>query len=131
MTRKIEPNNTDDVQDYMYESATNLKDAVVGHRIVDAKVIRGGGVITLDNGTQVRLIEEASSCCAYTSLDAFLRHPQSVDHIITGVGTSGGFTTWHIYADMGDVLKLTVSWSAGTGYYGYGFRIKVTPMEDK
>jgi hypothetical protein len=53
-------------------------------------------------------------------------HPERVDHIITGVGTTGGYTTWHIYADMGDVLELSVGWSSGNPfYYGYGFDISV------
>lgn len=65
-------------------------------------------------------------CCAYTNLDAFLLNPELVDHIITGVGTTDAYQTWHIYCDLGDVLKLDVGWSCGNPfYYGYGFDIKV------
>jgi hypothetical protein len=49
-----------------------------------------------------------------------------VDHIILGVGTTDGYTTWHVYADAGDVLELAVGWSCGNPfYYGYGFTITV------
>ena len=45
-----------------------------------------------------------------------------------GVGTTGEYTRWHIYADLGDVLELTVGWSCGNPfYYGYGFYIDVVP----
>jgi len=127
----------DDDDGTMVGSLTALGDAVVGHRIVsitrgdkpdrygdafDAKIAT---IITLDNGKRVRLIGE-SDCCAYTEVDAFLLHPDKVDHVITGVGTTNGFTTWHIYADAGDVLELTVGWSCGNPfYYGYGFTITV------
>jgi hypothetical protein len=67
-------------------------------------------------------------CCAYTELESFLLHPELVDHIITGVGTTDGYNTWHIYADIGDVLELSVGWSSGNPfYYGYGFDIQVKP----
>ncbi|MFD7646365.1 hypothetical protein ACFV5M_01685 [Streptomyces albidoflavus] len=116
-----------------------LRDAVVGHRIVSAErnVSRtwwGGSadtlMITLDNGKRVEL-QDTDDCCAYTALESFLLDPDKVDHIITGVGTTDGFSTWHIYADMGDVLKLEVGWSSGNPfYYGYGFNITVKELED-
>jgi hypothetical protein len=104
----------------MAGSVADLEREVVGHRIVSVE----DNVITLDNGKRVRLVEQYD-CCAYTELESFLLHPGRVDHIITGVGTTNGFDTWHIYADMGDVLELTVGWSAGSGYYAYGFHIEV------
>lgn len=128
----------------MQGNADDLAEAVVGHRIVSAerKVFTYqrwpgyGGVeleqfvITLDNGTQVALAN-TDDCCAYTELESFLLHPELVDHIITGVGTTEGFEKWHIYADMGDVLELTVGWSCGNPfYYGYGFDIAVVPVTD-
>ncbi len=46
-----------------------------------------------------------------------------------GVGTTNGYSTWHIYADWGDILELSVGWYAGnTGYYGYGFDINVVDI---
>lgn len=118
-----------------------LAQAVVGHRITTAGKEtlenRWGGtseefVITLDNGHKV-ILSDTADCCAYTELEAFLIHPELVDHIITGVGTTDGYTRWHIYADMGDVLDLNVGWSSGNPfYYGYGFHIEVkelTPTE--
>lgn len=112
-----------------------LGDAVIGHRIVSVERTKNDGEysyyspmstrITLDSGTTVELVD-TDDCCAHTSLEGFLLHPESVDHIITGVGTTDGYQTWHIFADMGDVLTLDVGWSSGNPfYYGYGFRIKV------
>ncbi|MFJ9694929.1 hypothetical protein [Kitasatospora sp. NPDC101183] len=116
-----------------------LRDAVVGHRIVKAAPGEGdrdkwGGsgsaqlIITLDNGKRVEL-RDTGDCCAYTELKSFLLRPELVDHIITGVGTTDGYTTWHIYADMGDVLELSVGWSSGNPfYYAYGFDISVKEL---
>jgi hypothetical protein len=51
-----------------------------------------------------------------------------VEHAILGVGTTEGYTKWHIYADFGDVMQLDVGWSCGNPfYYGYGFDIAVEP----
>ncbi|GAA1064731.1 DUF7448 domain-containing protein [Streptomyces asiaticus] len=119
----------------MPENVDTLREAVVGHRIVSVETAgpaeRWGGdrtVITLDNGKRVEL-ENSDDCCAYTEMESFLLHPDKVDHVITGVGTTDGFTTWHIYADMGDVLELSVGWSCGNPfYYGYGFDIRVTEL---
>lgn len=86
-------------------------------------------ILTLDNGKQV-ILEDSNDCCAYTELEDFFLDPASVDHVILGVGTTGDFTTWHIYADMGDVMRLNVGWSAGNPfYYGYGFWISVSEEE--
>jgi hypothetical protein len=117
-------------------NVATLADAVVGHRIVSVEKsgealdrwgeATPGAVITLDNGKRVSLVG-GSDCCAFTELEAFLLHPERIDHIITGVGTTDGYATWHVYADMGDVLELTVGWSSGNPfYYGYGFSITVS-----
>lgn len=128
----------------MPDNVDKLADEVVGHRIVSAEKVMipkyswsGGGEyetegfeITLDNGKKVRL-RNTDDCCAYTDLEAFLLHPNSVDHIIMGVGTTDSYNTWHIFADWGDILKLSVGWSAGNvGYYGYGFDIQVVDIDD-
>jgi hypothetical protein len=101
---------------------------VIGRKIVSAEQNgdgEGSLIITLDDGTNVKLVA-TSDCCAYTSMEKFLLHPEMVDHAITGVGTTGSYTTWHIYADMGDVLELEVEWSCGNPfYYAYGFNIVV------
>lgn len=118
----------------MTENVETLAESVIGHKIVSVEKVPGQRsydpdrtVITLDNGTQVDM-SGSSDCCAYTEMEAFLLHPDSIDHVITGVGTTDQYQTWHIYADMGDVLKLTVGWSEGSGYYGYGFSIQVRPQ---
>ena len=111
------------------ESAKRLHDEVVGHKII--RVEDSGAnfdnitEITLDNGKKV-IMEGTSDCCAYSYVKSFLLHPESVDHIITGVRTTEDATVWHVFADMGDILKLSVDWSCGNPfYYGYGFDILV------
>lgn len=132
--------NENDDDGTMVESLAELTQAVVGHKIVsieDNVAIPAkyygtahAPVITLDDGTRVALVG-GGGCCAYTEVEAFLLHPERVDHVITGVGTTGEYTTWHIYADMGDVLELTVGWSCGNPfYYGYGFDIRVLPISE-
>ena len=116
-----------------------LAEAVLGHRIVAVEQgVKVPGrycgedtatVITLDNGKRVSLAD-SSDCCAFTELESFLLHADRIDHIITGVGTTDGYTTWHIYADFGDVMEMRVGWSAGNPfYYGYGFSIQVLDDE--
>jgi hypothetical protein len=110
----------------MPRSREELAEAVVGHRIVSAECKEAQFVITLDTGRVVSLVG-TDDCCAYTELEEFLLHTDMIDHVIMGVGTTDQYETWHVYADLGDVLELKVGWSAGnTGYYGYGFGIKVT-----
>lgn len=117
--------NEDDDNGTMPGNLTELREHVIGHRIVTADRDGGAFVITLDSGKRVKLVG-GDDCCAYTELEGFLLHPERVDHMITGVGTTDGYTRWHIYADMGDVLELTVGWSAGNPfYYGYGFEVTV------
>lgn len=130
----------------MPDNVSDLADAVVGRRIVSAEKTRfrsddftgtehtywtswdtdQGLVLTLDDGRRVALVD-TSDCCAYTELQDFLLNPELVDHAITGVATTDGYTTWHIFADLGDIMRLDVSWSSGNPfYYGYGFRIGVS-----
>lgn len=125
----------------MPNNVATLSDAVVGHRIASARqehVERRYGygyeeafVITLDNGQRV-VLENGGDCCAYTELQSFFLHPEAVDHVIMGVGTTDEYTTWHIYADFGDIMRLKVGWSAGNPfYYGYGFDIRVTELSTR
>lgn len=124
------PDETLDIDGYddgtMPNNVEALREVVVGHKIVSAvKDDRDRLVITLDNGKKVTLADTAD-CCAYTDLNNFFCHPNSVDHMIMGVGTTDKFTVWHIYADFGDIMQLSVGWSGGNlGYYGYGFSIQV------
>lgn len=117
----------DDLSDdgTMPDCRDTLAAAVVGHRIIGVSNEIGVPSIHLDNGTVVRLIENAD-CCAYTELTTFLLHADKVRNVITAVGTTEQFSKWFIVADMTDVLELEVSWSGGNvGYYTYGFSIKV------
>lgn len=125
----------------MSENVFDLESAVIGHRIVKAEKAtrrwarwRGQSeclVITLDNGHEVQLAN-TSEWRAFTELEAFLLHPEMVDHIILGVGTTEQYSKWHIYADLGDILELTVGWSCGNPfYYGYGFDINVVEIGEE
>jgi hypothetical protein len=129
------------------ENVTELREKVVGHRIVSAekkkiptynnvtedwqrKYTTDALILTLENGHQVQL-RETHDCCAYTVVDKFLLNPESVDHVIMGIGTTDEYTTWHIYADFGDIMTLDVGWSCGNPfYYGYGFDIQVDEIID-
>lgn len=141
MTTTYEPEILDDNDDdgTMPQNVAALTEAVVGHRIVSVEEgvqfpSKWGGTevataITLDNGKRV-MLADTSDCCAFTELKSFLLYPERVDHVITGVGTTDGFETWHIFADYGDVLALNVEWSPGNPfYYGYGFDITVRDAE--
>ena len=146
MTRyEVEQLDTYEDDGTIVRNVEELGEHVVGRRIVSAvegtaKVVetgyRGpyvheetGLIIELDTGKRVMLVD-TDDCCAYTALESFLLHPESVDHIITGIGTTERYGVWHIYADMGDVMKLEVGWSPGNPfYYVYGFAIYVLPIE--
>lgn len=119
-----------------------LAEHVVGHKIVSVEMnqkVKGeywgtttgtGTVLTLDNGKKV-VLSDTEDCCAYTEMENVILHLDKIDHVITGVGTTDGFTTWHIYADFGDVVELQVGWSYGNPfYYGYGFNISVQDEVD-
>ena len=117
---------------YMDESVTELRDALVGSRIIMAEKNpdardgwnRGAFIITLDNGRQVE-VYDTNDCCAYTDLESFIYNVAASENVITDVATEADYQTWHIYAGMNEVLQLGVAWSEGSGYYGYGFSIKV------
>lgn len=130
---RLEALDSDEDNGTIVENVEQLSDAVVGHRILSVAEQEVDGnynaswatVITLDNGKRVEMFA-TNDCCAYTSLNNFLLHPDKVDHIITGVGTTDGYQKWHVFADFGDVLELDVVWSCGNPfYYGYGFDIIV------
>jgi hypothetical protein len=118
----------------MPENVAALADAIVGHRIVKVETAverkrtywtEKVAVLTLDDGTQVEL-QDGGDCCAYTELVDIVEHLPSVDHIITAVRPEEDYETWHILADMGEVLEFKVGWSAGNAfYYAYGLNITV------
>jgi hypothetical protein len=125
MRYEIEHLSKDEDDGTMVNSLEALTEQVVGHRIVSVDQEPRGLTLTLDNGKTVVMVE-IDDCCAYTEVEKFLLYPDMIDHVIMGVGTTEGYTKWHIYADLGDVLKLTVGWSSGNPfYYGYGFDIIV------
>lgn len=146
MTNRIYPEDLLNQGEYeeddgtMPENVQELEDALIGRKILGVEQrnpTRYYGryrdswselVLTLDNGKKY-IIADTDDCCAYTTLESFLLHPENIDHAITSVETQDGYTKWFILADMAHVLDLEVDWSAGNPfYYGYGFDISV--MED-
>ena len=121
----------------MYANANELANAVIGHRIVNVETVKKEDYwrresevlqLTLDTGYKVTL-RNTDDCCAFTELKSFVYNADKIDHIITGVSTENDYETWRIYADMGDVLELSVGWSEGNPYYyGYGFEIEVEEL---
>ena len=137
---------TDECYDeVMADSAEHLAALVVGKKIVSAEARKWtlrnrddsdyfpwhhegeGLVLTLNDGTAFAFLGEAD-CCAYTDLENFIMHPDKVDNIITGVKTEDDYQKWHIMADAGDVMELSVGWSEGSGYYAYGFEFPVVEV---
>jgi hypothetical protein len=129
----------DDDDGTMVDNVATLREHVVGRRIVGVERGVGatktydwgytesifGTALVLDDGRRVVLANNGD-CCAYTDLEDVILNLDKIDHVITGVGTTDGYATWHIYADLGDVAELTVGWSCGNPfYYGYGFDIAV------
>jgi len=134
----------------MPDNVDTLAALVIGQRIVNVEMNvplpedvdhwgrSEGTAITLSNGQRVFLVD-TDDCCAHTYLEKFLLNVKNIDHVILGVGTTGEYTKWHVFAALGDVLQLDVSWSPGNPfYYGYGFDIivvessqmPVTPYEE-
>lgn len=125
----------DDDDGTMVDNVATLSAHVVGHRIVEVERnvtvparyygTTTGTALVLDNGKRV-VLSDTDDCCAYTQLEDVILNLDKIEHVITGVGTTGGYETWHIYADLGDVVELKVGWSSGNPfYYGYGFDITV------
>lgn len=109
----------------MVENKSQFESLVIGRRIIDATQEGDRLIITLDNGKRV-ILRDTDDCCAATEVRNFLLHADKIEHAITGVGTTDGYTKWHIFADHGDIMQIEVGWSAGNPfYYGYGFDIAV------
>lgn len=88
-----------------------------------------GTALILDDGTKV-VLANSDDCCAYTDLNDIILNLDKIEHAIMGVGTTEGYTKWHIYANLGDVVELDVGWSCGNPfYYGYGFDIYVVDVD--
>lgn len=113
-----------DENDVMPGNVEEFANEVIGHRIVAWVNRRGDCSFVLDNGKVVKLIS-ANDCCAGTDLVGIMEKLPTMDHVITAVKTNGLYTEWHIMAGMNEVLELAVDWSAGNGYYMYGFIIEV------
>jgi hypothetical protein len=139
VTEELDPDEDDGT---MPGNVETLAEHVVGRRIVAVEKNvsipskyewagpETGTVLVLDNGKRVALVD-TDDCCAYTELKNVVLHLDRIDHAIMGVGTTEGYTRWHIYADLGDVVELEVDWSCGNPfYYGYGFDISVQEVQE-
>jgi len=133
----VEELGPDDDDGTMPDNVAELSKHVVGHKVVGVERNAStpgryewsgdtyGTALVLDNGKRVTLVG-TDDCCAFTELEDVILNLDKIDHVITGVGTTEGYTRWHIYADLGDVVELKVGWSCGNPfYYGYGFDIAV------
>jgi len=127
------------------KNVKTLSSSVVGRKIVSVdrnfhKIVDrseefkwassiSGTALGLDDGTKVVLVD-TDDCCAYTELQDIVLNLDTIEHVIMGVGTTEGYTKWHIYANLGDVAELKVGWSCGNPfYYGYGFDIYVVSAD--
>lgn len=134
MKYPVETLGADDDDGTMPDNVEHFEREIVGQRIISVHAEKapshqyGRGIstiLTLSNGKRVKLTD-TDDCCAFTYIDKFMLDPSAVDHIITSVETTGGFTKWHVLADMTELLVLDVEWSPGNPfYYGYGFYITV------
>lgn len=113
-----------DENDVMPGNVEQFADEVIGHRIVAWENHGGDGKFTLDNGKVVYL-HSTDDCCAGTDLAGVMEKLPTMDHVITAVKPNGLYTEWHIMAGLNEVLELAVDWSAGNGYYMYGFHVEV------
>lgn len=91
-----------------------------------AAVNRDNSSLTMSDGSIVE-IEGYGDCCAgaWITFDALI----DTEHAITDVQVDPDSNfideIWTIYASGIPVGSATVSWSEGSGYYGYGFEIRV------
>lgn len=113
---------TDLVDEIMDESVEDLKDAIVGHRIVHVNHHGNDATLVLDDGRVVEMISNGD-CCAFTDVERIV--VGATEHVITDVTTENGYQKWHVLAGMDEVLGIDVAWSEGTGWYMYGFTIRV------
>ena len=129
---ELDPDSDDGT---MVDNVATLASHVVGRKVVGVENgvsaehkwggSTSGTALVLDNGKRVVLVD-SDDCCAHTQLEDVILNLDKIDHVILGVGTTDGYTRWHIYADFGDVVELQVGWSCGNPfYYGYGFDILV------
>jgi hypothetical protein len=128
MTKYPNAEEFGDENDVMPGNCKEFADNIIGHKITEVDFsggrYSGEASFTLDNGKKVTL-HATSDCCAGTDVYDLIQKLPTLDHVITAVKPSKDYTVWHIMAGMNEVLELGVSWSAGSGYYMYGFNIEV------
>lgn len=109
-----------------HELGDRLSEIVIGRKLVSVK----GEVVTLDNGTKIR-IEGSSDCCAWG--DATIGKIIDSEHVITGVqsvdGDAEGSATVFLMTDAGTAMEIAQEWDESNGYYFYGLYLTVTEAD--
>lgn len=108
------------------EGAANLAVAVVGKTITKSELVNDELLLTLSDGTRVTA-GGSGSCCAWSEIERFLARPEAYENVITGVDVS--YTDegprWFILAGMDPIAEVAVEAGEGSGYYSFGFWVKV------
>jgi hypothetical protein len=113
----------------MEQSREDLESAIVGRKIVEVVMGQYQKLqLVLDNGKVVTLQENAE-CCAYTTINGWRVDESAPDNVITNVTVNDGYSEWFILSEAAEVMRIDVDWSEGSGYYMYGFSIKVEEGE--
>lgn len=108
--------------------ADKLREVVIGRKLVSAD----GDVITLDNGTKIR-IEGSSDCCAWGA--ATVGKIIDSEHVITGVSSEDldqeedyGPQRARVFlmTTAGSAMEISQEWDESNGYYFYGLYLNVT-----
>lgn len=127
----------------MYQDdQAEIQAALVGRRVVAASIgdiagdyrIEQGGILILDDGTELAVIPNQGGCVCGAG-DYELKHLATVDNIITSVKLTRSEqknewdmeTTYDIFVFCGeDKINLAhMEGSDGNGYYGTGYRVVV------
>lgn len=133
----IETLDEDDDDGTMPANVAELAEAVIGGADTEDRMVHGLRVqqegFEVGVGAAVARVGESDSLAVIEGDDERLSGAVPLAlHLLLGGGhdpSPDGYTTWHIYADFGDVMELTVGWSCGNPfYYGYGFDIMVEQL---
>lgn len=127
-------------ENYMYDPGpSDWESLLVGHRIVKAVEVADDAILTLDNGTRIKV--RANEGCGGCSNGWYsVTHVAEVDNIITGVrcevepvGEASIYSEEYVYrvfvvTAAEEIEAVTVEGDDGNGYYGSGYSL--TLLED-
>jgi len=136
------------VKTFKESQEDEIRDLLMGHRIVNAEVFTEGvriegtysearGKLTLDNGQEVYVVPNEGGCSCGAG-DYSLSSLDRVDNLITRVdfeATDEGPDQWEkdtvyrifVLAGHERINLLSVAGSDGNGYYGTGYELMVIP----